>query len=123
MKFMLSPKVMERIMRTLLWRRIIEEISRNLIKTRYDAHYFAVSVFGPFSDGTQPVSLKSIAKILDCPLADAHSYIAKHTELVLSRGICGVCNRASSTLKAKLRNQQVNALSKDWRVTWAWKLY
>ena len=123
MKFMLSPKVMERIMKTLLWRRIIEEISRNHVKTRYDAHYFAVSIFGPFSDGTQPVSLRSIAKILGCSLADAHSYIAKHTESVLSRGICGVCNRASSKLKTKLRNEQVKALSKDWLVAWAWKLY
>ncbi len=114
---------MERIIRSLLWRRIIEEISRDLVRTWYDRHYFAVSIFGPFSDGTQPVSIRSIAKILDCTLDDAHDYIAKHTKLVSSRGICTVCKRASNKLKRRLTTELVKTKSTDWLATSAWKLY
>ncbi len=120
---MLSPEVMERMIKVLLWRRIIEGISSSLVKTRYDKHYFAVSVYQPFPNGSQPVSLRSVAKILGCSPADAHRYVAKHTELIVAKGVCSVCKLASSKLKSRLRTEREAATTKDWLVASAWKLY
>ncbi len=120
---MLSPEVMDRIIRVLLWRRIIEGISSSLVETRYDKHYFAVSVYQPFPNGAQPVSLRSVARILGCSPADAHRYLAKHTELIVAKGVCNVCNRASSKLKLRLGTEREKARTTDWLVASAWQLY
>jgi hypothetical protein len=123
MKFLLSPEVMDRMIKRLLWRRIIEEISGSLVRTRSDKHYFAVSVYQPFSNGSQPVSLRSVSKILGCSLPDAHSYVTKHTELIVAKGSCSVCKLASIKLKRKLRTERERADNKDWLLLSAWKLY
>ncbi len=123
LKFMLSPEVMERMIKTLLWRRIIEGISSSMVKTRYDKHYFTVSVYQPFSNGSQPVSIRSVAKILNCSLADVHHFLAKHTDLIVAKGVCSMCKLASNKLKMKLRAEREKARTKDWLVASAWKLY
>lgn len=101
----------------------MEEISGSLVKTRADKHYFTVSVYRPFSNVSQPVSLRSVSKILDCSPADAHGYVTKHTELISAKGICSVCKLASSKLKRKLMTEREKAHNKDWVIHSAWKLY
>ena len=106
MKFMIPPEVMAKIVKRFHWRLALADMSRNLIETEYDEHYFAVSVHGPYPRDTQTLSIKSIAKILGRSLPAAQYHLEEHKELVLLDGVCGVCQQASSELERELRRQR-----------------
>jgi len=103
---MIPPEVMAGIVRRFHWRLALADLSRNLVETEYDEHYFAVSVHGPYPRDTQTLSIVSIAKILGRPLPAAQYHIEEHRELVLLDGACRVCQRASSELERELRRRR-----------------
>jgi len=61
---MIPPEVMAKIVKRFHWRLALADMSRNLIETEYDEHFFAVSTHGPYPRDTQILSIRSIAKIL-----------------------------------------------------------
>jgi len=103
---MIPPEVMAKIVKRFHWRLALADMSRNLIETEYDEHYFAVSVHGPYPRDTQTLSIKSIAKILGRSLPAAQYHLEEHKELVLLDGFCNVCQQASSELERELRRQR-----------------
>jgi len=103
---MIPPEVMAKIVKRFHWRLALADMSRNLIETEYDEHYFAVSVHGPYPRDTQTLSIKSIAKILGRSLPAAQYHLEEHKELVLLDGVCNVCQQASSELERELRRQR-----------------
>jgi len=106
LKIMIPPEVMAKIVKRFHWRLALADMSRNLIETEYDEHYFAVSVHGPYPRDTQTLSIKSIAKILGRSLPAAQYHLEEHKELVLLDGVCSVCQQASSELERELRRQR-----------------
>ena len=103
---MIPPEVMAKIVKRFHWRLALADMSRNLVETEYDEHYFAVSVHGPYPRDTQTLSIKSIAKILGRSLPAAQYHLEEHKELVLLDGVCSVCQQASSELERELRRQR-----------------
>ena len=103
---MIPPEVMAKIVKRFHWRLALADMSRNLIETEYDEHYFAVSVHGPYPRDTQTLSIKSIAKILGRSLPAAQYHLEEHRERVLLDGVCSVCRQASSELERELRRQR-----------------
>ncbi len=103
---MIPPEVMAKILKRFHWRLALADMSRNLIETEYDEHYFAVSVHGPYPRDTQTLSIKSIAKILGRSLPAAQYHLEEHKELVLLDGVCSVCQQASSELERELGRQR-----------------
>jgi hypothetical protein len=103
---MIPPEVMAKIVKRFHWRLALADMSRNLIETEYDEHYFAVSVHGPYPRDTQTLSIRSIAKILGRSLPAAQYLLEEHRELVLLEGVCSVCQQASSELEIELRRQR-----------------
>src|SRR3989442_12062864 len=71
---MIPPEVMAKIVKRFHWRLALADMSRNLIETEYDEHFFAVSTHGPYPRDTQILSIRSIAKILgrSLPAAQYH---------------------------------------------------
>ena len=106
MKFMIPPQVMAKIVKRFHWRLALADMSRNLIETEYDEHFFAVSAHGPYPRDTQILSIRSIAKILGRSLPAAQYHLEEHKELVLLDGVCSVCQQASSELERELRRQR-----------------
>jgi len=106
LKFMIPPEVMAKIVKRFHWRLALADMSRNLIETEYDEHFFAVSTHGPYPKDTQILSIRSIAKILGRSLPAAQYHLEEHKELVLLDGVCGVCQQASSELERELRRQR-----------------
>ena len=106
MKFMIPPEVMAKIVKRFHWRLALADMSRNLVETEYDEHYFAVSVHGPYPRDTQTLSIRSIAKVIGRSLPAAQYHLEEHRERVLSDGVCGVCQQASSELERELRRQR-----------------
>jgi hypothetical protein len=106
LKFMIPPEVMTKIVKRFHWRLALADMSRNLIATEYDEHYFAVSVHGPYPRDTQTLGIRSIAKILGRSLPAAQYHLEEHRERVLSDGVCGVCQQASSELERELSRQR-----------------
>ena len=106
MKIMIPPEVMAKIVKRFHWRLALADMSRNLIETEYDEHFFAVSTHGPYPRDTQILSIRSIAKILGRSLPAAQYHLEEHKELVLLDGVCSVCQQASSELERELRRQR-----------------
>jgi len=106
LKFMIPPQVMAKIVKRFHWRLALADMSRNLIETEYDEHFFAVSAHGPYPRDTQILSIRSIAKILGRSLPAAQYHLEEHKELVLLDGVCSVCQQASSELERELRRQR-----------------
>jgi len=106
LKFMIPPEVMAKIVKRFHWRLALADMSRNLIETEYDEHFFAVSAHGPYPRDTQILSIRSIAKILGRSLPAAQYHLEEHKELVLLDGVCNVCQQASSELERELRRQR-----------------
>src|SRR5207245_2628573 len=96
---MIPPEVMAKIVKRFHWRLALADMSRNLIETEYDEHFFAVSAHGPYPRDTQILSIRSIAKILGRSLPAAQYHLEEHKELVLLDGVCSVCQRASGELE------------------------
>ena len=103
---MIPPEVMAKIVKRFHWRLALADMSRNLVETEYDEHYFAVSVHGPYPRDTQTLSIRSIAKIIGRSLPAAQYHLEEHKELVLLDGVCSVCQQASSELERELRRQR-----------------
>ena len=103
---MIPPEVMAKIVKRFHWRLALADMSRNLIETEYDEHFFAVSAHGPYPRDTQILSIRSIAKILGRSLPAAQYHLEEHKELVLLDGVCSVCQQASSELERELRRQR-----------------
>ncbi len=103
---MIPPQVMAKIVKRFHWRLALADMSRNLIETEYDEHFFAVSAHGPYPRDTQILSIRSIAKILGRSLPAAQYHLEEHKELVLLDGVCSVCQQASSELERELRRQR-----------------
>ncbi len=97
---------MAKIVKRFHWRLALADMSRNLIETEYDEHFFAVSAHGPYPRDTQILSIRSIAKILGRSLPAAQYHLEEHKELVLLDGVCSVCQQASSELERELRRQR-----------------
>jgi len=106
LKFMIPPEVMAKIVKRFHWRLALADMSRNLVETEYDEHYFAVSVHGPYPRDTQTLSIRSIAKIIGRSLPAAQYHLEEHRERVLLDGVCSVCRQASSELERELRRQR-----------------
>ena len=106
MKFMIPPEVMAKIVKRFHWRLALADMSRNLVESEYDEHYFAVSVHGPYPRDTQTLSIRSIAKIIGRSLPAAQYHLEEHRERVLLDGVCSVCRQASSELERELRRQR-----------------
>src|SRR5438445_4087623 len=103
---MIPPEVMAKIVKRFDWRLALADMSRNLIETEYDEHFFAVSAHGPYPRDTQILSISSLAKILGRSLSAAQYHLEEHKELVLLDGVCSVCQQASSELERELRRQR-----------------
>ncbi len=103
---MIPPQVMAKIVKRFHWRLALADMSRNLIETEYDEHFFAVSAHGPYPRDTQILSIRSIAKILGRSLPAAQYHLEEHKELVLLDGVCSVCQQASSELERELKRQR-----------------
>lgn len=103
---MIPPEVMAKIVKRFHWRLALADMSRNLIETEYDEHFFAVSAHGPYPRDTQILSIRSIAKILGRSLPAAQYHLEEHKELVLLDGVCSVCQQASSELERELKRQR-----------------
>src|SRR5207244_13006807 len=99
---MIPPEVMAKIVKRFHWRLAPADMSRNLIETAYDEHFFAVSTRGPYPKDTQILSIRSIAKILGRSLPAAQYHLEEHQELVLLHGVSGVCQQASRELVRQL---------------------
>jgi len=97
---------MAKIVKRFHWRLALADMSRNLIETEYDEHFFAVSAHGPYPRDTQILSIRSIAKILGRSLPAAQYHLEEHKELVLLDGVCSVCQQASSELERELKRQR-----------------
>ena len=106
LKFMIPPEVMAKIVKRFHWRLALADMSRNLVESEYDEHYFAVSVHGPYPRDTQTLSIRSIAKIIGRSLPAAQYHLEEHRERVLLDGVCSVCRQASSELERELRRQR-----------------
>ena len=103
---MIPPEVMAKMVKRFHWRLALADMSRNLIETEYDEHFFAVSAHGPYPRDTQILSIRSIARILGRSLPAAQYHLEEHRELVLLDGACSVCQQASSELERELRRQR-----------------
>ena len=113
MKFVIPPEVMAGIIRRFYWRLSLTQTSRDLVETVNDRHYFAVSVHRPYPRDSQTLGLRTVAKILDCNPSTAQDYLMEHKELVLSDGVCRICQSASSELGRELRRQLKEAEGGD----------
>src|SRR5438128_11848766 len=98
---MIPPEVMAKIVKRFHWRLALADMSRNLIATEYDEHFFAVSTHGPYPKDTQILSIRSIAKILGRSLPAAQYHLEEHKELVLLAGVRGVCQHAPRALDSE----------------------
>ena len=61
---------------------------------------------GPYPRDTQTLSIRSIAKIIGRSLPAAQYHLEEHREQVLSDGVCGVCQQASSELERELTRRR-----------------
>src|SRR3989442_2744337 len=103
---MIPPEVMAKIVKRFHWRLAFGDVSRTLIETEYDEHFFEFPAHGPYPRDTQILSIRSIAKILGRSLPAAQYHLEEHKELVLLDGVCSVCQQASSELERELRRQR-----------------
>jgi hypothetical protein len=113
LKFYIPPEVMAGIIRRFYWRLSLIQMSRELVDSVYDRHFLAVSAHRQYPRDTQTLSLRTVAKILDCTPSAAQDYISEHKELVQSDGVCNICRSASSELGRELRRQLKEAEGGD----------
>jgi hypothetical protein len=98
-KIMMPPEVVNSVAGALITRQVLREIVRKTVKTPSDEHYFAVMMHKGVSDELRHLSFYDLGKLLSCPTATVHHYIADHMINGSARGGCKICNGASKELK------------------------
>ncbi len=109
MRFVISAEAMAGIMRRYQWRLVLADMSRNLVKTPFDEHYFAVSAYGPYPKDTLKMGFRTVAKMLRRSPSEVQFHAVEHRELVLVDGVCPMCRFASSVLKRELEREREEA--------------
>ncbi len=97
------------IMRRYQWRLVLADMSRNLVKTPFDEHYFAVSAYGPYPKDTLRLSFRTVAKMLNRSPSEVQYHAVEHRELERMDGVCPMCRFASSVLKEELERERAEA--------------
>ncbi len=97
------------IMRRYQWRLVLADMSRNLVKTPFDEHYFAVSAYGPYPKDTLRLGFRTVAKMLNRSPSEVQFHAVEHRELELMDGVCPMCRFASSVLRRELEREREEA--------------
>jgi hypothetical protein len=99
-KIMMPPEVVDSVAGALIAKQVLRQIARTAVRTPYDGHYFAVMMHKGLSSDIRSLSFNDLAKVLSCPTATVHTYIAEHMIYGSARGGCKICNAASPELQS-----------------------